>query len=132
MKNAYRFKQWNTKITGKDLMLIHLENVFINDKDIFSLVFLDYKTKKKYKVLFEEGVVAYRSMDEGCHAYMWEEMHQNKLDNNKIKNTFILLDSQWKRECPWCFENSTHYVMTTDDDIIEVLSSYPPKIEEII
>lgn len=106
-----------------------------DNEDGLIMEFSDSNLEKKVIVQFEEGVLSYRNTDEGSLVKTWSELdrqHRESLYGDwtlfKVKNSGYL---KWFLEESmgiYKHEKVEHYVFATPDDVIEVLSAYPPKV----
>lgn len=81
------------------------------------------------------SIYTYRFTDEGCFLkslyYLTKQYGESFIQSTslfKVENSNYL---QWFKEesyDAWGVENFEHYVIYTQNDVLEVLSPYPPKI----
>lgn len=125
--NKYKFKEWNNLLTNKDLELISFCDELVKSDSGYKKelkILFEENNGTQYEVFFKGGVEAYRNMDEGAHMDMWAEKERAPFS---LSNTFILLDSPLRKHCPWYFEGALHYVITTDSDVLDLISSSAPE-----
>lgn len=107
----------------------------LDSEDGFIMEFSDEYFEKKVIVRFEDGVLSYRNTDEGSLLKTWDKLDQQY--NGSFYSNWPLFKIKNSKYLKWFFEESMgiyerekveHYVFITPDDVIEVLSAYPPKI----
>ena len=109
---------------------------FLDHHEGVLLEFSDENHERKVRVWFENGVLSYRNTDEGSLLKTWYQLDEQYRDPFysrwtmfKVKNSAYLT---------WFIEQSIgiydpreveHYVFITPNDVIEVLSEFPPKVQ---
>ncbi len=119
-----KIKKWITPISEvKNLTMVEL----IDKKGKLIITLLG--EGKKFQLIFQNPPV-YRNILEEYHTNLWEY-----LDNTKQRrgNTFKIIDCEWveylkKHEPLLSFYNEKleHYIIVTNDDVIEILSNKEP------
>lgn len=88
----------------------------------------------RFKVTFR-SYPAYRNFDESCRLELWKR--RDELTNDDLGWTFIISDSPWIRDFAnepvfvAFHPNAIHYVIATENDVIEVLSEEQPSVERL-
>ncbi|WP_214484769.1 hypothetical protein [Bacillus sp. SM2101] len=105
----------------------------------FSLRFSDENGRNSFLVKFEVGVLSYTNTDKGTLILMLDYLHQKyeepfycEWSLFKVKKSNYL--SKFLEESSGIYESSsvTHYVFLTSNDVIEVLSTYPPSFTKVL
>ncbi|MGM7685204.1 hypothetical protein ACSVDA_24165 [Cytobacillus sp. Hm23] len=104
----------------------------------FSLRFSDEYGRNSFFVKFEVGVLSYANTDRGTLIHMLDYLYQKYEESFycewslfKVKKSTYL--SRFLEESSGIYEASsvTHYVFLTLNDVIEVLSTYPPSFTKV-
>ncbi len=128
--DSYNFKRWETPVSDA----ISLAMVSLFDKNYLEIVLQDLRdaNRKRFKFTFQK-VAAYRNILE---EYRTSET--NSLNRNTFGWTLVSENSEWlnyfKEKEPLLTEynpNCKHFIIITEDDVIEILSSYFPEVTEI-
>ncbi|MBB4823292.1 hypothetical protein HNO89_000512 [Sporosarcina luteola] len=108
-------------------------DALIDNKEGITLEFSDEDHKKKIFVTFEHGVLSYRNTDEGSLLKRLDYLDQQYGTNFYSECTlFKVEDSDYMDwfldESLGIYERSQleHYVFLTLNDVIEILTTYPP------
>lgn len=104
---------------------------------------LIFDNDRTLQFTFPNGALSYRYADEGDRLEMLAYLSKNH-QNESFKKmysiyypTFLIEDSDYLK---WFYEESensynddevTHYIFLTSNDVIDVLSTYPPKVKEV-
>ncbi len=95
----------------------------------------DRSDKKKLTVNFEGGVLSYKNTDEGSLLGMLHYLDQHY--GADFYSNWTLFEVENSEYIDWFLRESSgiyskekikHYVFLTSDDVIEILSTYPPKV----
>lgn len=106
-----------------------------DNEDGLIMEFSDKNFEKKVIVRFKDGVLSYRNTDEGSLLKTWSKLDQQY--NGSFYSNWTLFKVKNSGYLKWFLEESMgiyehekveHYVFVTPDDVIEVLSAYPPKV----
>lgn len=107
----------------------------IDDIDGLNLHFEARSKKTRFKVFFDKGVLSYRNTDEG--SLLQTIGFFTKKYGKEFLGKTSLFEIEGSSYIEWFLEESSgiyskneikHYVFFTPNDIIEVLSLYPPKV----
>lgn len=108
----------------------------IDDKNGLTLEFNDELGTTIISVEFENQVVSYRNSDEGKRLKTLEFLNEkygkifySEWSFFKVANSLYLKWLNDETYDIYADYNINHYVFLTGNDIIDVLSSYPPKIK---
>lgn len=126
------WKQW---ILEKDMPLPDdIRSVLIDDEGLV-ISCIDKTKMKRIIFKFLGSIYTYRFTDEGCFLktlyYLSKQYGESFIQSTSL---FKVEDSnylQWFKEesCDaWGVENFEHYVIYTQNDVLEILSPYPPEI----
>lgn len=131
MYENWKIKDWQTPILEiEDLQMVSLSD----DNCSLTIVvqgLLDPE-RRRFRISFSR-YPAYRNINEDYRNELWNILSKKI---GKWGRTFIVSNSPWIQS----FSNETllfiypqiiHYVICTEDDVIEVLSPEPPEIVEI-
>lgn len=110
-------------------------NSFIDDNSGIALTFeVENEDYEKINIIYENWVISYRNTDEGdmlsTISYVRDKYGNDfiqKYSFFKVKNSSYV---KWYKSnsCnPW--DEVEHHVYITPNDIIEILSTYSPKVE---
>ncbi|MCG3089818.1 hypothetical protein [Sporosarcina cyprini] len=108
---------------------------FLDSKEGIILEFSDENNQKKVEFKFEDGVLAYRNIDEGSLLKRLNYLDQHygvdfysewtlfKVTNSEFMNWFL-------DESSGIYEPNQliHYVFFTPNDVIEILTTYTPSV----
>ena len=93
------------------------------------------KGRPRWRIVFDGFVPGYRNLLEEFRLELWEHL---ELTHQRCGNTFTVTNSPWivyLREKEGVFDSVyseiDHYVVLTEDDVIEVLSPTKPKIDNL-
>lgn len=113
---------------------IFLEKL-IDDKKGLTIEFNDELETTEIIVNFENSVVSYRNSDEGKRLNTLEFLNEkygkifySNWSFFKVNNSLYLKWLNDETYDMYTDYNIEHYVFLTSNDIVDVLSSYPPKI----
>ncbi len=129
-------EKWKAWEPVKGIPTEFYKNSLIDDNNGLFLAFEGRKNNIKFFVKFEEGALSYRNTDEGSLLQMigFFSKHYGSEFFGKT-SMFEVADSQY---IEWFLKESSgiyskseikHYVFFTPNDVIEVISNYPPKVE---
>ncbi|ASS89275.1 hypothetical protein ACTHHL_06005 [Aeribacillus composti] len=128
-------EQWKRWIPLDDIPSTIYNDMLLDGKDGVILEFSDENGEKKVVVNFKEGVLSYRNTDEGSLLETLNYLDQyygtdfySDWSLFKVKNSEYL---KWfHKESCGIYESREveHYVFLTSNDVIEILSIYPPSI----
>ncbi len=109
-----------------------IKSVVLDDEGLV-VTMADETKKKKLTFSFEGTVYSYRFTDESCFLKTLHYLKENYDDDfvhgttlYKVENSNYL--ESFKEESYGAYDNVKHYVFYTADDVLEVLSPYPPKV----
>ncbi len=131
-----QWKQWipSTKLNA----FLYVSRIEILGKEL--KLTCEYENLSTLIILrFKSGVLAYRDTYETALLQRFEDITIEKADSEveKVKNwnLFVVVDSQYvqefKKETLGAYSNLniTHYIISSDDAVTEILSLQPPSIE---
>jgi hypothetical protein len=132
MYYKWKIKRWETPISdSKWLGMVSLHDV--TEMNILDIRLNDGKQEISIKF---ENYPAYRNILEEYRTALWRHLDET---SQRCGWTFEVVDSSWseelnKREPLLEFKNPglRHFVLSTDDDVIEVLSNLEPRIDIIV
>ena len=130
MYEHWKIEKWETALSEcKHLAMFSLFDDASNNKLIINLGF----DEKEFDLIFS-NYPAYRNILEEYRLELWDYLDKS---NQRCGNTFIVNNSPWLSELvsnepliEFHNEKLKHYVITTGDDVIEVLSNEIPKLIE--
>jgi hypothetical protein len=124
----WEFEKWNTKLSDSNFLF--LESLVDKNSELI-LKFSD--SEKVYELTFR-NYSAYRNILEQYRTKLWTKLHNSGLKD--LGNSWIIENSDWMKNL---FENEPllelfesklkHYLITTEIDVIEVLSSDNPDVK---
>ncbi|MDX8366031.1 hypothetical protein [Cytobacillus sp. IB215665] len=107
----------------------------IDNKEGLTLTFIDEHDETEITMKFDVGVLSYSNTEEGSLIKMLSSLYNNYDERFYSEwSLFKLGDSEY---LSWFLEENaglydtikiSHYVFLTPNDVIEVLSKYPPTI----
>lgn len=98
--------------------------------DGLTLAFKDEEQNSKYLIVFFDSAISYRSHDEGDLLKTLNEANKKSVfPFFRIENSHYL--DWFNKESFNIHENDeiVHYVFATPNDVIDVLSTYPPEFK---
>ena len=115
--------------------LSHIKSVLLDGKGL-TIICFDNEKKNKIIFKFNGTIYTYRFTEEGSFLKTFDYLNKNyskpfvhgtslfEVENSKYLKWF-------KEESydAWNVDEFKHYVIYTSDDILEVLSPYPPEVE---
>jgi len=130
MYKDWKIKKWDTPVSDVNgLALISLKDIARENK----LSILFETNNKKLEATFD-NYPAYRNILEEYRLELWKHLDET---NQMCGDTFIVINSPWikslteREQLINVHEKELkHYVITTTDDVIEVLSSKEPEWDE--
>lgn len=130
MYKNWKIKKWETPFSSvKSLTMVSLV-----DKGSLKILLEASREKgrPRWEVAFKR-VPAYRNILEEYRLSLWEYLDKT---SQRCGNTFEVVDSSWiselaKQEALLLFKNEKlhHYVIATEDDVLEVLSDEEPRVK---
>lgn len=125
-----KIKKWNLKLDGipKNCLVISLHDGFDGLK--ITLISEDELDKKKEFVIHFENYLGYRNFNESERLKLWEIDNLTKVD----WSYFIISESELTN---WIVDESfgivskdevTHFLITTQEDIIDIISYVEPNL----
>jgi len=129
-------EQWIEWISQNDTSLPSYIKSILSDDDGLTIISLDREKKNKVIIKFNGALYTYRYTAERCFLKTLDYLSKNYQSSFihgttlfKVKNSQYL--DWFKKESydVWNSEEFKHYVVYTQEDVIEVLSPYPPEIE---
>jgi hypothetical protein len=130
MYESWVLKEWVTPVSRAG----SLQMVSLVDNVTLSIIVQDLldRRRSRYRFTFKK-YPAYRNIDEAFRSELWKI--KNDKQAPKIGWTFSVEDSQWiesfnKEVLKDIFPSLVHYVIATEDDVVEVLSPTLPDITE--
>jgi len=129
-------EEWKNWLPLKDMPLPSDIKSILTDDNGLIITCINETKKKKILFKFLGAIYAYRFTEEGCFLKTLEYLKKN-YESSFVHGTslFEVENSQylnWFKEesyDAWNTDEFKHYVIYTSDDILEVLSPYPPEIE---
>jgi hypothetical protein len=133
MYEEWKLEDWQTPISP---MKYPAMQWLLDDGLTLTILIGDSNSPEDHYVRFVfEKYPAYRSINESYRTELWSMINSNR--NAKVGWTFTVPNSPWIKSFSQetlllIFPELVHYVIGTIDDVIEVLSPTPPKIEEVV
>ena len=131
MYEGWQFEDWQTPVSkAKSLQMVSL----VDDVKL-SILLQDLQDSQRRRFRFTfENYPAYRNINESYRTELWRLLPGGKTKN--LGWTFIVTDSPWiasfsQETLLYVFPTLVHYVISTEDDVIEILSPELPEIIEI-
>jgi hypothetical protein len=132
MYEGWRIQRWDTPVSdngaNRMVSLVDDGELAITLEDAHS------PQRLRWRFVFQK-YPAYRNILEEHRLELWQHLDETK---QRCGNTFSVLDSPWiasfrPREplLDVYYPALVHYVITTGDDVVEVLSPQPPQIENL-
>jgi len=132
MYEDWRIERWDTPVSG--LRANVMVSLVDDGKLTLTLEDIHSPQRTRWRFIFNK-YPAYRNILEEHRLELWEHLDKT---NQRCGNTFTVLDSSWIASfrpgeplLEIYFPTLIHYVIATEDDVIEVLSPEPPRIEEV-
>jgi hypothetical protein len=136
MYEDWKLQRWDTPMSdAKNLFMESLHD----HSGLLEIDLADYSKNvatARYRVTFHT-YPAYRNIEEKYRLELWKRRDELRIDAKSIGWTLKVPDSPWIREFAdepiLVFFNPgiTHYVIGTQNDVVEVLASEAPGIEAI-
>jgi hypothetical protein len=133
MTKGWDVQRWDTPVSDVQSLAM----VSLVDRGQLSIVLEDVRSPKRrrFRFIFSK-YPAYRNILEEYRLKLWKQLDEKTA--KKLGWTFILSNSEWLRSLydtepllETNFPRLTHYVIGSEDDVIEVLSPDPPTIAEV-
>lgn len=131
-KSKVRVINWSTDLSHADS--IRVKKIVDDTKHLRLYLFaIKGQVFEQYEVVFT-SYPCYRNINESYQNDLWKFLHEC---NIKTGWTFILENSNWKKELnkdsifKFEYPEIKHYVISTEDDVIEVLSDKAPVINRL-
>jgi hypothetical protein len=131
MYEKWLCKRWETPVSDRPMSMVSL-----TDADGLEIVVNASRTgeqPRRYKFLFKKPA-GYRNLPEEYRTELWGKFSKSSHPGS----TFIVESSPWIAEIavhePLLMVHDrgvVHYVIATDDDVVEILSSQPPTISRL-
>lgn len=129
-------EKWKVWIPKKNMALPSYIKSVLSDDDGLTIICFDSEKKNKIIFKFDGFLYTYRNTSENCFLKTLDYLREN-YESKFIHGTslFEVENSKylkWFKEesyDAWNVDEFKHYVIYTSDDILEVLSPYPPEIE---
>jgi len=125
---SWSIANWETPLSRAESL--RLETLVDSQQLVITMQDIQEERRPRFCVTFQK-YPAYRNINESYRNTLW------KLKPGEIGWTFVVENSDWIRELKadpvfeTQFPAATHYVICTEDDVIEVISSTPPTISEL-
>ena len=132
MNKAGKIERWETPVSAaKSLAMVSLL-----DNGNLSITVQDLRDPERRRFCFTfKNYPAYRNMLEEYQTSLWEEV---KDESGEAGWTRIIRESRWlaslKETEPFLEESNPgllHYMICTEDDVVEILSNEPPEVIEV-
>jgi hypothetical protein len=133
MYENWRLKRWETPMSSAKFLV--MESLH-DHSGLLEIELADYVNSvpiARYKVTFRR-YPAYRNIQEKYRLELWQRLKELN-DPNVTGWTFIVADSPWIQEfanepiLEFFNEGVVHYMITTEDDVIEILSNEGPTVQ---
>ncbi len=135
MYEDWLLKRWPTLMSDAQHLFMESLHDHLGMLEIELADYSNNTATARYKVTFR-NYPAYRNIDESYRLGLWERRQQLN-DPNATGWTLIVPDSPWIKE----FANEpileafnpgiVHYVIATENDVIEVLANEEPTVERL-
>lgn len=125
MYEGWRISRWETPVVDLDRLLM----VSLTDADQELVLLLeDARTRDRWRVRWRGRYPAYRNIDESYRVGLWQWLHHS---GQRCGSTFLVQETpvfaSWETGYLEVVEPRTrHFVIATDDDVVEVLSQSEP------
>jgi len=132
MYEHWQVARWETPVSNA----VSLAMVSLIDEGQLSIILQDLKNlrRRRFKFAFTR-YPAYRNIPEEYRTELWEHVAETR---KALGWTFTVTNSDWvislRQNEPMLDVNHphlTHYVIGTEDDVIEILSPEAPSIQEV-
>ena len=131
MYENWKIEDWRTPVS--DIEGLQMVSLCDDNRSLAIIVqgLID-PVRRRFRISFNQ-YPAYRNINESYRNELWNVLSKNV---GKWGRTFIVTASPWiesfsKETLLFNHPEITHYVICTEDDVIEVLSPEPPEIAEI-
>jgi hypothetical protein len=133
MCDEWKVERWLTPIS--DVRSIALVALVDNCHDLFVVVEAPRKAGRPRWLFRFPNYPAYRNMVEGIRTRLWRHLDET---HQRCGHTFVVTSSSWADEVAAkesllkvYHPEVKHFVITTEDDVIEVLSDRPAEIKSL-
>lgn len=126
-----KIKRWNTPVSDVSRLWVYSLNY--NGTLLVSCGYESNGVEKKLNITFGERPI-FRDIQEEFMSPLWETIFSGP---EKIGWTFILEQSRWLQELEkdgiffGTMKGCKHYVISTEDDVIEVITKNEPIFTEV-